>query len=100
MKNLVNLYKPGYSDGYNHFYESIYFENRGDANNYAKSKHGNYAVESCEIPAIEDIETGEFYILQSTEPVTIYDSQEYKERRKKEILKSLSKEDRQILGYE
>lgn len=100
MKNLVNLYKPGYSDGYNHFYESIYFESREDADNYAKSKHGNYAVESLEVSTIEDIETGEFYILQSTEPVTIYNSQEYKEKRKKEILKSLSKEDRAILGYE
>lgn len=100
MKNLVNLYKPGHSDGYNHFYESVYFEHYEDANSYAKSKHGNYAVEPLKIQTIKDIETGEFYILQSIEPVTIYNSQEYKEKRKKEILKSLSREDRAILGYE
>ena len=80
--------------------ESIYFTNPEDSDSYSVHKHGNYSIGSAKVHVIKDENTGEFYILESKTPVTVYNSQEYKEKRKKEILESLSKEDRAILGYE
>ncbi len=94
---IVTLYESGSTDGYKPFGDSTYFNFESKAVSFANNKHGGFSIKPIKHSAIEH--QGKYYLLKSSDPVGLYNSEFEKEKLKEAALAKLSKEERKALGF-
>lgn len=96
---IVKLYETASTDGYTRKGENLYFIEEDIAKLAGKDKHGNYAVNPICHLGIK-YSNDEYLLLASDKPVALANSETARQKLKKNALKKLTKEEKELLGLQ